>query len=223
MRISPSSVVASRAALFSSEYGVLSWARHSLPVAYFAGLIIWQAFDTDWRDLPAVGLSALTAAYLALIIGAYLRRGPARPLQRGDWFAQVIAVLGANLLISLALLPTQYPNLETAALVTSFVGLTLSFWAAWYLGMCFSIVPEARRLVQTGPYRWIRHPLYLAGFVIGVGLLGVKLSPPALGLFLAFVGTQALRMAYEEEVLTEALPEYRSYRRCTWALLPFVY
>lgn len=209
--------------MFSKGHSMLLWSRHSLAIAYFAGLIVWEIWDADWGDPLAVALSLLAVAYLALIVTTYFRRGPTEPLRRGDRFAQVVAVLGANLLIPLSLLPSQYPDFETIAVIASFMGLAFSFWALWHLGVSFSIVPEARHLVQTGPYRWIRHPLYLAGFVIGLGLLGAKLSPAALGLFLGFVGSQALRMDYEEQVLADTLPEYLDYRRRTWALLPYVF
>lgn len=204
----------------------LAWARHGLPIAYFAGLIAWEISAISWDSLTdplAIGLSLLTIIYLALIIVAYVRRGPAPPISRGGWWTQVMALLGANLLIPLSMLPLTYPGLETLAVVTGLIGLAFSFWAVWHLGMAFSLVPEARRLVETGPYRWIRHPLYLAGFVIGLGLLAVAISPPALGLFLAFAGSQALRMEYEEKILAEALPEYDAYRRRTWALVPYIF
>ena len=170
-----------------------------------------------------VALNGLAVAYLALIVSTYLRRGPDAPLRRGDWLAQVVAALGANLLIPLSLLPEQSPGLGAAAVAASVAGLGFSTWAVWHLGTAFSIVPEARRLVQTGPYRWVRHPLYLAGFIIGLALLAANFSPPALGLFLGFAGCQALRMACEEDLLARAFPEYDEYRRHTWVLLPYVY
>lgn len=195
-------------------------ARYGMAVAYFAGLIAWEVWAAGWSDPWGAALSLVTLAYLILVMATYLRRGPDVPLRRGDWLAQLVAALGANLLIPLSLLPAQFPGLESMAVLASLAGLGFSFWAVWHLGTAFSIVPEARRLVQTGPYRWIRHPLYLAGFVIGLGLLMVSFSPPALGLFIAFTGCQCLRMEYEEEVLAEALPGYRDYRCRTWALLP---
>ncbi|MCL4369175.1 MAG: isoprenylcysteine carboxylmethyltransferase family protein [Actinobacteria bacterium] len=198
------------------------WGRFGVAVAYFLGLIAWEVWDFYWSDPAALFLSLLTIAYLLLIVTAYLRRGPDEPLGRGDWGAQLAALLGANLLTPLSLLPGGSSGLETLAVLASIAGLALSFWAVWHLGPAFSIVPEARRAVQTGPYRWVRHPLYLAGFVIGLGLLVAGFSPAALGLFLGFAGCQALRMGYEEDLLADRVPEYREYRQRTWALLPFI-
>ncbi len=205
----------------------LAWARHSIPVVYFLGLLAWEVSAGNWQDPLTDPLAALlslsTAAYLSIIIACYLRRGPAVPLRRGDRWAQVVALAGANLLTPLALMPLIYPALETVAVAAGVLGLALSIWSIWHLGTAFSLVPEARRLVRTGPYRWVRHPLYLAGFVIGLGLLLANLSPAALGLFLAFVASQVLRIRYEEEVLEKAFPEYGGYRERTWALIPHIF
>ena len=199
------------------------WLRFGLGVAYFASLIAWELWDRYWEDPLALFLSLLTLAYLALILSCYLRRGPDRPLRRADWLAQTVAVLGANLLAPISMLPSQSYGAETFAVALSIVGLALSFWAVWHLGTAFSIAPEVRRLVTSGPYRWIRHPLYLAGFLIGLGLLAAKLSPASIGLFLGFVACQALRMGYEEEIMAAKLPEFAEYGRRTWALLPYVF
>ncbi|MDP2659497.1 MAG: isoprenylcysteine carboxylmethyltransferase family protein [Dehalococcoidia bacterium] len=199
------------------------WLRFGLAIAYFAGLIAWEVWDFYGDDPLALFLSLLTLAYLALIVSCYLRRGPDQPLRRADWLAQIVAVLGANMLAPISMLQSQSYGAETLAVASSIVGLALSFWAVWHLGPAFSIAPEVRRLVRSGPYRWIRHPLYLAGFLIGLGLLASRLSPAAIGLFLGFAGCQALRMGYEEEILAGKLPEYREYRRRTWALLPYLF
>lgn len=211
------------AQLSASNAMVSRWARLVLAVSYFVALIAWEVWDFYWSDPAALVLSLLTMAYLALIVSVYLRRGPDEPLRRADWVAQTVAVLGANLLIPLSLLPSQSTGLETSAVVLSIVGLAVSFWAIWHLGPAFSIVPEARRTIQTGPYRWVRHPLYLAGLLIGMGLLAARFSPAALGLFLGFACCQALRMAYEEDILADRLPEYRDYQRRTWVLLPHIF
>jgi len=53
------------------------------------------------------------------------------------------------------------------------------------LRSAFSLTPEARTLVTSGPYRFIRHPLYAAGLLIGLVLLLDSLSLAAVAIFLA--------------------------------------
>ena len=85
-------------------------------------------------------------------------------------------------------------------------------------------VHDDHELVQTGPYRCIRHPLYAAtiGVFVGVGaVLGNWVS-----LALAGLPTSALfrRIAVEEQMLVEALgPEYEGYQRHTAHLIPGIW
>jgi protein-S-isoprenylcysteine O-methyltransferase Ste14 len=99
-------------------------------------------------------------------------------------------------------------------------GTLLAFWSAWYLGTSFSLLPQARRLVTTGPYRFVRHPIYLGGLLITVAEVWLRFSPLVLALNLLFVGAQVVRLRYEEAVLERAFPEYREYRARTSALIP---
>lgn len=79
-------------------------------------------------------------------------------------------------------------------------------------------------LVDSGPYRRIRHPLYAATIGVSIGLgavLGNRVS-----LALAVVPTWAIvrRIRIEEEMLVRALgPDYVSYRRRTARLVPNVW
>jgi len=95
--------------------------------------------------------------------------------------------------------------------------------AASRLGSSFSLMPEARKLVTTGPYAVIRHPLYLAEMI---GILGLVLQfqqPWALFLGAVVFGLQYWRSVFEERVLTRAYPDYTTYRARTWRFLPYVF
>jgi len=82
------------------------------------------------------------------------------------------------------------------------------------------VLPEARALVTRGPYRFVRHPLYLveelaafSGFIEAMSIWAVLL----LALQLA---CQLRRILNEEAVLTAAFPEYVCYQRATARLVP---
>ena len=84
-------------------------------------------------------------------------------------------------------------------------------------------IPQARALVTNDPYRYVRHPLYLAEFLIVFGLgLGFK-QPWSSVVTLLFLPAQLPRMNFEEEVLTKAFPNYGDYARRTARLIPFIY
>ena len=91
------------------------------------------------------------------------------------------------------------------------------------LGRSFSLMAEARGLVTSGPYRLVRHPLYLAEelAIIGISMQFFSLSTAfVLALQIAF---QLRRMRNEEAVLVENFPEYAQYRARTARLIPGIY
>jgi protein-S-isoprenylcysteine O-methyltransferase Ste14 len=93
--------------------------------------------------------------------------------------------------------------------------LTLSF-----LGRSFSVMPEARRLVTTGPYSIVRHPLYLFELLGVVGILLQVRSLAGAGLLALIVALQIARACWEEAVLDRAIPEFADYRRQVPFLIP---
>ena len=102
-------------------------------------------------------------------------------------------------------------------------GLSLAIYALRWLGRSFSILPEARKLVMDGPYRIVRHPLYVAEALSTLGIT-LQLKQP-LGILIAtaiFLG-QFARMGFEEEVLERSFPEYAQYRKRTFRVIPYIY
>jgi len=92
-----------------------------------------------------------------------------------------------------------------------------------YLGRSISVIAQAREVVDGGPYRLVRHPLYLGELVSALGITIVVGTAWALCAWVALCGLQAYRALREEQVLLEALPGYRSYRARTAALLPGIF
>jgi protein-S-isoprenylcysteine O-methyltransferase Ste14 len=88
------------------------------------------------------------------------------------------------------------------------------------LGRCFGVLPEARGLVVRGPYRLVRHPVYVGEIVALAGLTLAAPVPWNLGLLAIFVAAQILRARMEERALSDAFPDYVSYAARTGRLLP---
>jgi protein-S-isoprenylcysteine O-methyltransferase Ste14 len=80
------------------------------------------------------------------------------------------------------------------------------------LGRSFSIMPEARGLVTSGPYKWARHPLYVTETITLIGTAIQFAQPWAALLTAGALALQVLRTIFEERILTEAFPEYAVYR-----------
>ena len=90
----------------------------------------------------------------------------------------------------------------------------------------FTPVPRPRaegHLVDTGPYRWIRHPLYSGMFLGAMGWAVARLSWPAVVGALVLAVVLDLKRRREEAWLLDRYPGYAAYRQRTRALIPFVY
>jgi protein-S-isoprenylcysteine O-methyltransferase Ste14 len=113
------------------------------------------------------------------------------------------------------------PNLLSPILVIT--GTLFMIFTVSHLGRSFSLVPQARRLVLSGPYRYIRHPLYLAEEIALVGVVLQVMSPLTVLILVGHITVQVSRILYEEELLDEALPQYHCYAASTWRLVPLVW
>jgi protein-S-isoprenylcysteine O-methyltransferase Ste14 len=105
------------------------------------------------------------------------------------------------------------------------LGVGLLAWAHDTLGRHFSPWLELRgdhRLVTTGPYRWVRHPIYSAGvlLILGCGAISgnlLVLGGPAAGLAVLL----ALRLPDEEAMLEDQFgAQYHAWSTTTGRLLP---
>lgn len=97
-------------------------------------------------------------------------------------------------------------------IVSSFV-LGRSFAA---LGDCHSARPKAKRLITSGPYTKIRHPIYLFAFLLWVGCFLV-IAPKLVWIALLPVPLQVFRARREEQILAHAFgPLWQKYKQQTW-------
>lgn len=133
--------------------------------------------------------------------------------------AWVGAQLVAFALIGMAIVwqgsvPESATPWRIAGGVLALVGLVLMLWSARSLGRSLTALPEpivGGELVTSGPYRWVRHPIYTGVMLLflGVSLLfdsiaGILLSALLIGFF-------TLKSRYEERQLRISYPGYVSY------------
>lgn len=166
----------------------------------------------------------LAGAYYALTIWAYLRRGPALATG-GSAISHVVAVSATWLPFTLPLLASGTPGLATGYVGTTLMlaGTALAVWSLHSLGSYLSILAQARGVAESGPYRWLRHPLYAGELAT---LLGLALSlggPGPLAGWLLLCCLEAYRATQEERILMRALPGYAVYRSRTAAILPGIF
>ena len=166
--------------------------------------------------------SALVVAFYALVVVLYLRRGSAQATT-GSRPAKVVAVVASWLPLALPYVSGTIAS--TRMLLTAEVllvtGMVWSVVALRTLGRSFSIVAQARTVVRSGPYAVVRHPLYLGELVAALGIVLRAPSVAGFAVWCLLAGLQIHRTRHEERILSEALPDYSSYRALTrWRIVP---
>jgi len=190
----------------------------------WAGMIAFTAIGVWlWQRAPEFGLLVLPGLLQELLVAiSFLIRGRPRAAAPG-WVSRLVAYTNSfvvMLFIVVAtrshpewLRPTPGPGVRLAGSVLWLSGAVLSLWPLWYLRRSFSLEPEARHLVTSGPYRLARHPIYAVYLLINAGILLRHFTLPFAAVLGVWIATLLLRIRYEEGVLAAAFPEYPDYRR----------
>jgi protein-S-isoprenylcysteine O-methyltransferase len=178
--------------------------------------------------------AGLLVSELALVWRRRASRAPSTRLDRGShlwlWAVIVGSIIAANFAgfinVGPRLLPVFPWRLFGVGLFVA--GTALRWWSIVHLGRFFSVdvaIACDHRVVETGPYRVVRHPSY-TGLLLQCAGLGVVLGT-ALSLFVIIVPTFLVlfhRIRVEERVLLANFgKDYEVYTRRTKRLLPGVF
>jgi protein-S-isoprenylcysteine O-methyltransferase Ste14 len=136
---------------------------------------------------------------------------------------RISAIIGTFALLTLIALPTGEisSSFRVFSTILIVVGTFLSLYCLSWLGKSFSIMATARKLVTNGPYRIVRHPLYLAEAIAGIGIVISNWSIAAILVGAVHFAFQFRRMFNEEGVLRRTFPEYQEYAEHTPFIIPF--
>lgn len=178
--------------------------------------LAWWADPSRWTLL----LLLLIEGYTLLMVLI------ARPARMRDMAPLTVAatVYAAFFFVLLDPRGTVHLVPEAAGVALQLVGTLWQFASKLALGRSFGLLPAERGLVTGGPYRVVRHPIYL-GYLIGhAGFLLANASWQNLAVLVLLYAAQVLRMRREEAVLAAGSADYRRYQqRVRWRLLPLVY
>jgi protein-S-isoprenylcysteine O-methyltransferase Ste14 len=189
-----------------------------LLAAFFA--IVCLGF---WKNFVQTGkwTSLVWMVSEGLVILLLVFRRESRRLSRHPW--DWIVALGASFTVLLI-------RPAAPAIVPEFVGVSLQLagtafeiYAKIILGRSFGIVAADRGIVVGGPYRIVRHPIYLGYFVTHIGFLLANWSPRNLTLYIVVFFFQISRILAEERILRED-ESYRAYcQHVRFRLIPGIF
>jgi protein-S-isoprenylcysteine O-methyltransferase Ste14 len=177
-----------------------------------------------WDRVAQLVAGALAFTFAVWVVRAYLRRGPAQATDRSA-LVRAAAFCGTFGPVALGVaLPGLHGGItKPVSLALTVMGVAFSVYCVRTLSTNISVVPQARELVVRGPYRLVRHPLYL-GELFAMG--GMSLHG---GWGVAVVattveaGVQIFRALAEERLLGTELPGYAAYAARTRRLFPGVW
>ena len=118
----------------------------------------------------------------------------------------------------------DFARLVGVAMVVAAV--VIGTWSFVVLGRNATIYPHPvneATLTDRGPYRLVRHPIYLAVIVGGVGLALASLNTAGVLVALVFIPFFGAKTGFEEDGLVEHVPGYREYRSAIpYRIIPWV-
>jgi protein-S-isoprenylcysteine O-methyltransferase Ste14 len=118
------------------------------------------------------------------------------------------------------------PLLGAVGLALTLGGMAFLIWGRQTLGANWSQTVSAKEdheLVTTGPYRYVRHPMYTGGII---ACLGSAIAAGGVFVFLLLILTPLFlwRVSAEDALMTRQFPrEFPDYKKRTYALIPFVW
>jgi protein-S-isoprenylcysteine O-methyltransferase Ste14 len=197
--------------------------------------LTWKSFgDTIERMLQSVALVELALCWVAWLlgfVGPSKQAGGQRKVVRAP--ASRWGILLQTLGFALVFAYVRPVGLEKSApcLIASMIlgplSVALGWLAARQLGKQWryeAALNEDHEFIQTGPYRWVRHPIYasMLGLVLATGAAWTWWPMLVASLILFLIGTE-IRVRTEDRLLAERFQEsFIAYRSRVCAYIPFI-
>jgi protein-S-isoprenylcysteine O-methyltransferase Ste14 len=216
--------------VLSLVYLGFAWSEASAVNAISHG---WAASAKSEGDLFIDLARHLTMFLLQLFIGLFLltsRRPACEPRNLKEIFVPLASIFFFLTYSAIPWFPPSMrealfpPQIRTpcavAALALGIIGPAISTWGVLSLGRSFGIFVSVRDVVTRGPYRYVRHPIYLGYACIWTGLVLLNLSVAIFLIVPVHVLLFIYRARLEEARLCDSSAEYREYMRRTGFILP---
>jgi protein-S-isoprenylcysteine O-methyltransferase Ste14 len=182
---------------------------------------------------PIIALCWITFYVVWMIAALFTKHTAERTAWRRGWWvwfpvaAFMFVARRAILFAASAALWQVTPLLGIVADATTVIGLLITLWARRMLGTNWSasvVFKERHELIEGGPYRFVRHPIYSGVLLMLFGTMLVWGRLVGVVAFVAIVVGLSVKASLEERLLMRHFPEaYARYRqRVRAAVIPFV-
>lgn len=144
---------------------------------------------------------------------------------RLKWVFRLLVFAQFVLVAILILSGRPYSN-QWYVWLTTITGGALGLWAILTMGRFTNISPALKEnapLRTNGPYRFVRHPMYLALLIFCGGYVLGNVTAYSVSLWLAILLVLALKIYYEERILAKRLSGFEDYAKKTKRLIPFLF
>lgn len=183
-------------------------------ILHFIALLIWVTFIIYWA-VSAIGVK--------------------KNIQGSSWGRSFVIRILLIIIILQFLQATSFAQfldiqfsygLQVVGVIILAAGVAFAIWARRHLGRDWSGTPsmkEGHELVTSGPYRFVRHPIYTGITVAFIGSALVN-GFAWIIIFVIFTALLLFRIPKEEGYMMQLFPDrYPEYKRRTKALIPFVW
>ncbi len=137
-----------------------------------------------------------------------------------------LLVAAQFLLVGALILLQPSARAHLSPLVFHVSGIALGLWAVFSMGRGnLNVSPAVREnasLVERGPYRMIRHPMYTALLLFMLSYVIADVTPLSLQVWCGLLLVLIVKSLYEESLLTQRFPSYAQYKQRTWRFVPYV-
>jgi protein-S-isoprenylcysteine O-methyltransferase Ste14 len=210
-------------------------------LVFFIALVFLTAGTWDyWQGWLFLAVFAASTTAFTTYLAIYDKPLLERRLKAGPWHEQersqqvivslVFVAFFAFLILpildyrhGLSRVPAWVSLVGNAIILLSFVAIfrviRVNSWAASNVR-----VEAGQRVIDTGPYAYVRHPMYAAAIWLFVGIPLALGSWWSVGLLVPFIPVLVWRLLNEEKILARDLPGYTDYmRRVRYRLVPHVW
>lgn len=189
----------------------------------------WTILDRNWNSfnhLPVCVYAGVLIFYLGIEKYAY-RGSDLTGVQSSKWTRYLLLFFWWLLLVLPVLEYSFFPRysfaITAAGALMTVAGTILRAWGIWTLGKYFSVhieIKDNHELIESGPYRFIRHPAYAGNLLQAAGIPLILNAYYSLSVSIVLIFLFLYRLKLEEKTLLREVKGYRDYVKRTYRLIP---